>query len=89
MMARAASAPWSAASALTAAGRPPRIFWMSSATPITPVEETSTCSTGHLIARAVSAAMSRATCIPSSPVQALAQPLFTTIARATPPDFFR
>jgi hypothetical protein len=38
-----------------------------------PVGRHSTCSTGHDTSRAVSAAMSRAACIPSLPVQALAQ----------------
>src|SRR5205085_9490139 len=36
--------------------------------------------------RAVAAVISRAAARPSSPVHALAQPLLTTIARATPPE---
>ncbi len=34
----------------------------------------------------MSAVISRATCRPASPVHALAQPLFTITARATPPE---
>ena len=71
---------------LNAAGSPPRILSIGRPTPITPVDATSTCSTGQPTSRAVSAAISRATRSPSSPVQALAQPLLTTIARAVPPE---
>src|SRR5580704_9055213 len=53
---------------------------------MTPVEATSTCSAGQPTSRAVSDAMSLAAAIPSSPVQALAQPLLATIARARPPE---
>ena len=53
---------------------------------MTPVDATSTCSSGQPTSRAVSLAMSRAACSPSSPVQALAQPLLTTMARAAPPE---
>ena len=53
---------------------------------MTPVEATSTCSTGQPTRRAVSVAISRASRRPASPVQALAQPLLTTIARAVPPE---
>ena len=88
MMARAASAPWaaSAPSAPKAAGSPRRSFWIGSATPMTPVEATSTCSAGQSTRRAVSNAMSRATWSPSSPVHAFAQPLLTMTARAAPPE---
>ena len=86
MIARAAAAPWSAASARSATGKPERIFSIGRATPITPVEATSTCGTGQPISRAVSDAISRAARYPSSPVQAFAQPLLTTIARATLSD---
>ena len=55
------------------------------ATPMTPVDATSTCSAGQPTSAAVAAAISAASCSPSSPVQALAQPLLTTIARAMPP----
>src|SRR5262245_24453137 len=56
---------------------------------MTPVDATSTCSGAQPTNRAVSDAICRATFIPASPVQALAHPLFTTIARATPPDLPR
>ena len=56
---------------------------------MTPVEATSTCSGGQPTSFAVSAAISRAAAIPASPVQALAHPLLTTIARTTPPDVAR
>jgi hypothetical protein len=51
---------------------------------MTPVEATSTCSTGQPTTRAVSSAISRATFIPSLPVQAFAHPLLMTIARVEP-----
>ena len=57
----------------------------SSDTPMTPVEATSTSSASQPRARAVSAVISSATLCPASPVQALAQPLLTTMARARPP----
>src|SRR5262252_205997 len=53
---------------------------------MTPVEATRTCSGGQPTSRAASVAVFRATASPSSPVQALAQPLLTTMARATPPE---
>ncbi len=59
---------------------------MSSATPMTPVDATSTCSAAQPIASATACAISRATARPASPVHALAQPLFTTTAAACPPD---
>ena len=52
---------------------------------MTPVDATSTSSASQPSARAVSAHISRATCIPAGPVQAFAQPLLTTTARAVPP----
>ena len=52
---------------------------------MTPVDATSTSSASQPSARAVSAAISSATLRPASPVQAFAQPLLTTIARAWPP----
>ena len=54
-------------------------------TPMTPVEATSTCSGAQPSAAAASAAIRSASAMPSSPVQALAQPLLTTTARAMPP----
>ena len=60
-------------------------FVMSSFTPITPVDATSTLSRLAADARRPSAAPSpRACSMPSSPVQALAQPLLTTMAAASP-----
>ena len=47
---------------------------------MTPVDDTSTCSGRQLSTRAASAAMVRAAASPSGPVQAFAQPLFTTTA---------
>ncbi len=84
MIARAAADPWSGASAPIAAGRPARILSRLSATPMTPVDATNTSSTLHPTRRAVSAAISRATTRPRSPVHAFAQPLFATMARARP-----
>ena len=86
MIARAAIAPWSAPRAPKATGNPPRILSIGSATPMTPVDATRTCSAGQWTSRAVSAAMSRAACMPSSPVHAFAQPLLTMTARAMPPE---
>ena len=54
-----------------------------------PVDATSTCSGAQPTRRAASSAMARATAIPSSPVQAFAQPLLTMTARAWPPDRVR
>ena len=85
MMARAASLPLPRASARRPRhGYPRRPCRSCSATPMTPVEATSTSSGAQPTAAAVSAAMRRACARPSSPVQALAQPLLTTIARAVP-----
>jgi hypothetical protein len=53
-------------------------------TPMTPVDATSTASAAHPSGAAVSAAIVSAFARPSLPVQALAQPLFTTMARAIP-----
>ena len=88
MIARAASAPSAGAepSAAKVAGSPLRIFSIGSETPMTPVDATSTCSSGHSTSRAVSLVISRAACSPSSPVHALAQPLLTTMARVAPPE---
>ncbi len=56
---------------------------------MTPVDATSTCSTGQPTSRAVCSAMARASRRPVSPVHEFAQPLLTTIARAVPPERFR
>ena len=85
MMARAASGPPSRDSRGAASAMPARSFGIGSRTPITPVEATTTCSTGQPTACAVSAAISLASARPASPVAALAQPAFATIARVRPP----
>ena len=85
MMACAASTWPGASVTLDAAAMPAVTAAGSSATPITPVDATSTSSTAQPIARAVSPAMTCATSMPASPVQALAQPLLTTMPRARPP----
>ena len=86
MMARAAEGPPSRSSAAAAEAMPLVTTSQSSSTPMTPVDATSTCSTGHPATLAVSAAIARASAIPESPVHAFAHPLLTTIARAVPPD---
>ena len=53
---------------------------------MTPVEDTSTCSTGQPTRSAAVTAMSRASVSPRAPVQALAQPLLTTTAAVVPSD---
>ena len=53
---------------------------------MTPVEATSTCGGSHADARAAASAIAFACAMPSAPVQALAQPLLTTIAAARPPE---
>ena len=52
---------------------------------MTPVDATSTSAAAQPSAAAVSAAISRASASPCGPVQALAQPLLVTTARARPP----
>src|SRR5579864_8785748 len=59
---------------------------MSRATPITPVDATSTLSASQPRAVAVASAISRATVCPAAPVHALAHPLLITAAVARPPD---
>ncbi len=84
MMASAAGACPSMERAATAVGMPDRNASMRRLTPITPVEATSTRDGEHASALAVSAAISSASDAPCGPVQALAQPLFVTIACTTP-----
>ena len=86
MMASAAAPCPSRLSAPTACVMPWRSFSPFSWTPITPVEETRTCSAEHPMARAVSVAIVRATASPWSPVQAFAHPLLTTMDDAAPCD---
>ena len=85
MIARAASPPPVAASAAAAAVMPRSTFAMSSLTPMTPVDATSTA--GRLAAERRGGQLrscASACVIPSGPVHALAQPLLTTIARDAP-----
>ena len=54
---------------------------------MTPVDAISTCSLEQPTSAAAAAAIACAAAAPAVPVQALAQPLLMTIARARPPDF--
>ena len=58
---------------------------MGRATPMTPVEATTTSAGRHSTASATRRAVSRASRRPPSPVAALAQPALITMARAWPP----
>ena len=80
MMASATSSrvPW--ASPSTSAGIAARTLSMGSCTPMTPVEDTCTASSGMPSPSATWREVSRAERIPCSPVQALAFPLLTTKA---------
>ena len=62
---------------------------MSSFTPITPVDATSTFRDWQPTAAAVRSAIARACAMPSAPVHAFAQPLLTTTAATLPADRFR
>jgi hypothetical protein len=84
MMARAASLPFAGDSAPAAARMPAMMRSILSVTPMTPVLATRTSSGVQPTAVAVSTAIMRACARPSSPVQAFAHPLFTTMARAVP-----
>src|SRR3954467_6218870 len=86
MIARAASLPPQGARAAAAEAIPRVTFSISSATPITPVEATSTSGTLQPTVDAVRAAIASACRMPSAPVHAFAHPLLTTIARAWPDD---
>ena len=88
MMPRAAGAP-SRESAAAAAWTPASMVLRSRCTPITPVDDTSTCSEGQPSAAPVSAAVARAVSSPWLPVQAFAQPLFTITARTCPREAAR
>jgi hypothetical protein len=63
---------------------PPRILPGSSCTPITPVDAIRTWLAAQPRADATTSAEPRATAIPSGPVHAFAQPLFTRMALACP-----
>src|SRR2546425_12367111 len=87
-MASAASAPPCGPSARITSGIPLRTAPIGSGTPITPVLATSTNSSAMPSCRAASAAISRTSLSPCVPVQALAFPLLTRIACATPDWIF-
>ena len=82
MIASAASAPPSALRRAAAAGMPVRSAAILRFTPMTPVDATRTSVGAQPSTAAVSAAISRASARPCGPVQALAQPLLVTTARA-------
>jgi hypothetical protein len=63
-------------------GMPALILFIGNGTPMTPVLATRTSSGDMLSLAAVSSAISRASASPCPPIQALAQPEFTTIACA-------
>ncbi len=86
MIATAASPPPVLASAADALVMPLCTFVMSSFTPMTPVDATSTAFGSHPRAVDVSAVMLVACARPSGPVHAFAQPLFTTTAVTRPPE---
>jgi len=80
----AASSPPAGLSAAAALRAPSRMRSIGSSVPMTPVEQTSTSASSTPSAPATAAAMARASAIPCSPVQALAQPLLSATARARP-----
>lgn len=84
MIACAAAAPPLRASWPAAAVMPALTFFMSSFTPMTPVDATNTAAGSQPTALAAARVMAFACSRPSGPVQALAQPLFTTIADSRP-----
>ena len=83
MIARAASAPPCRERRRPASATPARTFSMGRRTPMTPVEATSTSSTGQAILSATIPAVSRASRRPPAPVPAFAHPALT-IDRARP-----
>ena len=89
MMARAADGPPSGESVRTASPIPRATFCIGSLTPMTPVDATSTAAGAIASAAAVSVVISCACCMPSAPVQALAQPLLTTTAPIWPAEACR
>src|SRR5262245_20058184 len=86
MIARLAASAPDRSSDRQADAMPLRTFLTSRATPMTPVDATRTCSGAQPTAPAAIVAVSAATFRPAAPVQAFAQPLFTTIAWARPFD---
>ena len=81
MMASAASAQWPGARSPTASGSPAMIRSAGSGSMMTPVEKGSTWCGAQASEAATAAQTCEARRIPSSPVPALAFPVFTTRAR--------
>src|SRR5262249_22738878 len=67
-------------------GSAPRMRSTGSGTPITPVEQTSTCCGRQPSSRAAAVAVRRAAALPADPVAQLAFPELTTIARRSPAE---
>ena len=70
--------------AAAAAGMPASSSGIGNRSPIRPVEQTATSSTGQSSAAAVSSAIRAASAMPGSPVQAFAPPELSTTARRVP-----
>src|SRR5437667_187009 len=85
MMASAAPRPPWGDSDLASLGSAARILSIGSGTPMTPVDATSTWLAGIRSSSPTSCVISRASLMPCSPVQTLAQPLEATMAWACPP----
>ncbi|OQB53802.1 MAG: hypothetical protein BWX99_02308 [Deltaproteobacteria bacterium ADurb.Bin151] len=84
IMAASASSMPNSFSPLTSLPIPVSIFFTGSLFPMTPVEQTRRCSSGIFNCLAAAAETASASCIPSLPVAALAQPLLVIIAWAIP-----
>src|SRR3989441_1145872 len=85
MMASAAPRPPWGDSDLASLGSAARILSIGSGTPMTPVDATSPWLAGIRSSSPTSRVISRASLMPCSPVQTLAQPLQATMAWACPP----
>ena len=85
MIASAAARPPCGESDFASFGRAARILSIGSGTPMTPVAAISTWFAGIRRSSPTSRVISRASLMPCSPVQTLAQPLDATIAWAWPP----
>ncbi len=86
MIARAACSQPSAESRAAASGSAPRIFSVGRVSPMTPVEAMKTCFGSHPSSCAAAAAVVATASLPARPVNTLALPELTTIARACPPE---
>ena len=84
MMASAASNQWSSPRLATAFGKAEINLSIGSGSRITPVENGKICSGLSLSSFANSAHVAKASCMPRSPVPALALPVLTTKARISP-----